>query len=200
VAKFREIRHTLKLTTEPTVEPLTPSEIRAWARIDDTFEESEEQRAISAARQLLERQRQVALISQSWTLSLDGFPDWEIELRKGPVTAITSVSYIDSNGDTQTLAASKYKLSSYGFPAILTPSYGNVWPTARDEMDSVTIVFAAGYGTAPASVPAAAKQAIALIAAQWLNETREDVSQRAFSMIPNGFDRLSQFVGWEGYS
>lgn len=198
--KFKDIRSTLKLTTEPTVEPLTPSELRSWARIDDTFEEAEEQRAISAARQMIERQRQVALISQSWTLKLDKFPDWEIELRKCPVSAITSVSYIDSNGDSQTLSASKYKLSSWGFPAVLTPSYGNVWPVTRDEIDAVTVVFVAGYGTTPASVAASAKQAIALLAAQWLNETREDVSQRQYYQIPNNFDRLAQFVGWEGYA
>lgn len=200
MAKFRDIRSTLKLTTEPAVEPLTASELRSWARIDDTFETAEEERAISAARQMLERQRQVALISQSWTLKLDRFPDWEIELRKCPVSAITSITYIDSDGTTQTLSASAYKLSSWGFPAVITPAYGYVWPTTRDEIDAVTVVFVAGYGTTPATVAPSAKQAIALLAAQWLNETREDVSQRQYYQIPNNFDRLAQFVGWEGYA
>ncbi len=197
--KFRDIRSTLRLTTAPVVEPLTAAELRAHCRIDDTFEDAELEVFISSVRELLEKQRNCALISQTWTLKMDAFPDWEIELRRCPVLAITSVSYVDSDGTTQTLATSKYQLSTGSYPALLTPSYGNVWPTTRDQMDAVTVVFTAGYGTTPASVPTAAKLAIRM-AGHDMDAIRGSVTKGEMVQLPLGFDRMIQVVGWEGYA
>lgn len=196
--KFREIRSTLRVTTGPSVEPITPAELRAYCRIDDTFEDAELSVFISSVRELLEVQRNCCLCTSTVTLKMDQFPDWEIELRRCPAIAITSITYVDGDGTTQTLSSSNYSLSTGSYPAIVTPTYGNVWPTTRDQQDAVTVTYTAGYGSTPSTVPSAAKLAIRMAGHDFENY-RGGISEKGMADLPIGFDRVIQTVGWEGY-
>jgi len=96
----------------------------------------------------------VALASQWW-------PDRaSIRVPKPPCQSVSSITYLDQAGATQTLAASGWLLDTTQQLARITPSYGNIWPITRQQIAGVAVTFVAGYSADGTSVPAAAKLAI----------------------------------------
>jgi uncharacterized phiE125 gp8 family phage protein len=115
-----------------------------------------------------------ALVTQTWDLRLPCFPA-VIELPLPPLQSVTSISYVDANGDTQTLSPSGYQVSGIGGSqrACIAPAYGTRWPVTRDVPEAITVRFVAGYPDD--GVPPAIKQAIMeMVADLWAN--RETVS------------------------
>lgn len=143
----------LKLITAPATEPVTFSEVIPYARLDNADDSEIIVMLINASRRQAENLTRRALITQTWELYLDQFPSWEIFLPKPPLQSVTSITYVDTAGVTQTLAANQYTVDIVSEPGRITPAYGLLWPTARDQMNSVCIRFVTGYGLA-AVVPA----------------------------------------------
>lgn len=132
--------------SEPASEALTLDEVKLAARIDGSDEDAFFERAIKAARQLVEGPdgAGLALLASSWRLSLDRFPG-EIRIPMGPVLSIDAISYVDEAGDTQTLAASGYQWRKGRFEARIAPAYSLTWPTTRRQYDAVLVDFTAGF-------------------------------------------------------
>ena len=111
---------------------------------------------LQAAREYGETFTHRAFITQTWDLKLDGFPcsDEAIRLPKAPLISVTSVTYLDSNGDSQTWSASLYTVDAPTGPKAergrIVPNYGQYFPTTRDVVNAVTVRFVAGYGAASA--------------------------------------------------
>lgn len=105
-----------------------------------------------------------ALCTQTWQTFLDRFPcdSEDILLPLPPLRSVTSVTYVDSNGDIQTLATTVYGVDTSSEPAAIFLKYGQSWPATRRERKAITIQFEAGYGAA-ADVPAPIKSAILLM-------------------------------------
>lgn len=179
----------LKLITAPTAEPITVTEAKAHLRVVGTDDDTLITALIVAARQSAEHITGRALMPQTWELALDEFPNvalWSlrrvsdgqermaIKLPKPPFSSITSVSYVDADGVTQTIASSGYQLDSHSEPARLMPAYGASWPSTRDQANAVLIRFAAGYANA-AAVPQEIKQWM-LLRVGMLYENRESVA------------------------
>lgn len=100
-----------------------------------------------------------ALITQTWDLVLDAFPDATadnpyaaIRVPLPPLVSVTSITYTDTDGVSQTVSASDYDVDSTSEPGEIRPAYGESWPSTRDVRNAVTVRFVAGYGAA-ASVP-----------------------------------------------
>ena len=155
----------LSLSVTPTVEPVTLAEVKAHLRVTHSEEDSDiEDFVIPTARQLAELATGRALIDQTWILRLWGFGTNVIVLPKPPLDSVTSIQYVDNEGNTQTWAASNYTVETpsgeLGLHASVQPAYNEVYPTTRNVIDSVTITYVAGYGTVASSVPAGIRKAI----------------------------------------
>lgn len=147
----------LKLITGPSVEPVTLAELKAQCRVDHSSEDDLLTAYGIAARQEAESITERALVTQTWARIIDCFPWSEIELGRPPVQSITSITYVDTAGATQTLSSSAYVLDPTGEePGFVLPAYGYVWPTTLSTAGAVTITFVCGYGLA-AAVPDAIK-------------------------------------------
>ena len=147
----------LSLVTAPTTEPLTIAEIKEAANIDDDLVDSVSEQAyidnlIRSARFSAEAATRRALITQTWELSFVQFPSWYITIPLPPLQSIVSIKYIDTDGVEQTLDSSLYIVDTKSEPGVISPAYGEVWPTSRYQLNGVTIRFIAGYGAA-AAVP-----------------------------------------------
>lgn len=151
----------LVLVSAPTAEPLATAEAKAQLRVTLSDEDALIAAEIAAARQIVENETQRFLISQSWKLTLDYFPPWEIQLVPG-LQSVDAITYVDTAGDTQTLAADQYLVDATREPGLVTPAWGNYWPATRFQMAAVQITFTAGYGDA-ADVPEGIKDIIRLI-------------------------------------
>ena len=143
----------LTLVTRPTEEPVSRHDAKVWLRLDHSTEDELVDSLIRMVREQVE-ERGIAVMTQTWDLRLDRFPS-VIRIPKTPIQEVSSISYVDTNGDTQTLAASEYTTDVYSKPARIVPAYGESWPSIRSVPNAVTVRFVAGYGSGatPAEIP-----------------------------------------------
>jgi len=171
------MRYRLKLKTDATVEPLTLAELKLHLRVDHTEEDTLIESLGKAARRWVERYTSRSLVSQTWTMSLDGFPyDGCFKLPRGPHLSVESIKYRDEDSVQQTWASTKYKVDPAGGEeaARVMLADGEEWPDTDLDPNSVEVEFKAGYGTTAASVPDTIKAAMKLLIGHWF-ENREEV-------------------------
>lgn len=147
---------------------------------------------ISAARQDAENYTGIAIASQTYALALDAFPANDIHLTLWPVTSITSITYVDKNGVTQTMAPSDYTLDEYKKPSVVHPV--TVWPDTKQVPNAVIVTFRAGFTDGqspnPYPLPKSMKQAMLLLIGH-LYENREAVNVgKSVTTYPLGYVHL----------
>lgn len=153
----------LTLVTAPASEPLTTAEAKSHLRVDTTDDDTLIDAFVKAARQYVEEDMGRALITQTWDYTLDKFPSdgSAIQLPRPPLVSVTSITYVDSNGATQTVTSTDYIVNAGKRNGEITLAYGKSWPATREQANAVTIRFVAGYGAASA-VPESIRTAIRL--------------------------------------
>lgn len=159
--------------TAPSAEPVSLSDVKLHLRVDSTAENDLIAGLNTSARQYAESFTQRAIPRQTWDYKQDRFPcASEFYLPKAPCISVTSISYIDTNGDTQTLSTDIYGTDLPTGPMAragrIYLKYQQVWPQTRDIPNAVTVRFVAGYaGTALtlASLTQAAGTATATVTA-----------------------------------
>lgn len=178
------------LSVAPTDYPVSIDEVKLACRIPTTREDPLLQDYIATATELVQLDAEVALVSQTRIQYLDDFPDGPIELRLPPVTSVTSITYYDTTGTQQTLSSSLYKVGLNSRPGIIEPAWGQVWPTARYQTESVAVTFVCGASSG--AVRTIAKQAIYLrVGAMYRN--REMSTEETQS-----YDNLITKICWRG--
>ena len=168
----------LSLVTAPTgSEPISLEEARLQLRNPPIDEDALIQGIlIPAALERAEGATNRQLLTATWDLRLEGFPCgagvagaagaivWPIVVPKPPLVSVTSITYVDTAGDTQTWASTKYQVSAPSGPKAahgrIAPAYGETYPVTRGQMDAVTVRFVAGYGTASSALPARLRRAM----------------------------------------
>lgn len=150
-------------TAAPATEPVTLTEAKSHLRVDTTDDDTLITELIKAARQVVENNTGRSLVTQTWRLSLDAFPrnSEAIRLERGPLVSVQSLTYVDTNGTTQTMAASKYVVDTLHIEGEVALAHGEAWPNTRGDRNAVLVNYTAGYGAASA-VPDALKAAIKL--------------------------------------
>lgn len=96
----------LFLVMAPSIEPVSLAEAKAHLRVEVNDENSLIQTLITAARQYVETATRRALLQQTWDDKLDAFPCGAIVLPLSPVTSVTSITYLDTAGVSQTWSSS----------------------------------------------------------------------------------------------
>jgi len=164
----------LTQTVAPTIDPVSLSDIKAHCRVDHTDDDAYLLGLITAATNACESFTGRQLIHATYTLKLDGFPG-EIELPKPPLSSVTSITYVDTAGTSQTVSADDYQVDSASVVGRVMPAYDAYWPATRDgQYNVVTVTFVAGYGATAATVPIRLRQGVKAFAAT-LYEHRETV-------------------------
>jgi len=171
----------LTLVTDITEEPVSLDETKAHLRLDISDDDAYVADCITAARIWVEGQTKRAIMPQTW----DYFIDYEwpykfgaprIDLPLNPVKSIAgtspevfAITYVDSSGSTQTLAASQYTLVSRAHHSYIVPAYGITWPEIRCVPNAVTVRFVAGDED---NIPQELHRAIMMLAGHYY-EVRE---------------------------
>ena len=85
---------TLILTGPPAAEPVTLADAKAWLRLDgDHEDELRPASLVASAREQVERLTGLALIDQTWRLSLDAWPAVaSVALSRWPVAGILELT------------------------------------------------------------------------------------------------------------
>ena len=138
----------LVLLAKPTVEPVLVDAIKTYLCLGGDGKHDELiAELITASRERCERIARRALLSQTWKLTLDRFPRWEIEIPRPPLQSVGSIVYLDGSGVSQTLGADRYRVDKDSEPGRIEPAWGYAWPATRDVVGAVQITYVAGHKT-----------------------------------------------------
>lgn len=171
----------LRLVTAPTAEPVSLTETKLHLRVDVTADDALIERLITTAREYCEMVTRRALVTQTWRLWLDTWPDI-VALPKSPLASVTTITYRNAAGIEATVPGSTYVVDADSDPGVVMLATGAAWPgVALYQVNPIAITFVAGYGNA-AAVPTWAKQAILMLVGYWY-ENRES------ALIGQGFTR-----------
>lgn len=175
----------LMLLTPPAVEPVGLNEAKAYLGVLDSAEDSLISNLITAARQAVEQYCGRVLISQSWRLTLDSWPQEaivngglrddvallaanhrlgggvvEIQLPKPPLQAVMAIRVYSAAGLAATIPASNFVVDGAATPGRVVMTSGASLPVIGQTARGLEIDFTAGYGASANDVPAVLRQAV----------------------------------------
>ncbi len=179
---------TLFRTVDPEVEPVTLVEAKQNLRIDHDSEDELLSGLIRAAREEVEASCGLALVEQSWRLTLDLVPrSGRILLLRHPVREVISVTVYGDAGEASILDPSGYQLDPLSRPARL-----HMDPVVRPGlvMNGIEVDFTAGFGETGADVPDLLKRAILSLAAHWYEFRASYGAADQPVSYPPAYDRL----------
>lgn len=152
-------------TVAPATEPITVDEVKRQAAITGTADDTYLGELIARIRTDCERVTERQLVSATYKLILDAWPEDDIiRLPKGPTQSVTSVKYYDPDGTLQTIDPTDYVAVLGGMYGRVCPADEEAWPETAERPGAIEVVFVAGYGAAaavPADIKGALRQAVA---------------------------------------
>jgi uncharacterized phiE125 gp8 family phage protein len=153
------------LLTAPAVEPIALADMKAFLRVETADDDDVITALIAGSRIHVEAQTRRALITQSWRLSRDSWPeDGRLKVLPAPLQTLAAARVYDENNTTHAIDTQSFVLdlgaSALAFAPWALPMPGRL--VAGIELD-VTV----GYGDAAGDVPEPLKQAIRLLVAHW---------------------------------
>ena len=144
----------LVVTTPPADDPITLTEAKAFARIDTSADDTLVTDLITAARVYAEAILNRTFVDTTYTWTLDCFPpDGGPMLFPQPaLSAVTTIKYVDTNGTQQTWSSSLYDTDTKSLIGRVLPSFGQSYPAARLQMNSIETEFIGGDGNQAAQL------------------------------------------------
>jgi len=186
---------TLTLTTPASGEPVRLDEARAWLRRADPDDDALIEALIASARQDIEHRTGRALITQSWTETLDGWPAHRlsacgqaVRLARAPLIAVTEIRTRDRFG-WRVWDQAEYRVEP-GDPGRVIAQLPFSLPSVEVRAGGVEIDFTAGYGDTPDQAPAPLREAILHLVAASYGADRGDGGVALTSEPPVSVSRL----------
>lgn len=138
----------IKVVTAPAALPVTIAEAKAFSRISIDDDDTLLTALITTATAHAEHFTGLRFVTQTLDLYLDSFPGMYGTINvPGPVASITSIKYIDMDGDEQTMDSADYITDLISNPARITPAYEGEWPETREQVNAVVVRFVQGGET-----------------------------------------------------
>lgn len=181
----------LVLKTAPTVYPVSRTEVKKQLEIAAaiTYHDEHIDRLIKAATEEVQQRAGRTLLTTTWQWVTNGFPSGSKSfiIPMPPLKTVSSITYYDTDGASQTLSSSVYKVLTAREPGEIALKYNQEWPETYDEPDVVTVEFTAGYHAT--TLPAAQewiRHAILILAqAYWLRD-----NSQPFERFTTAADRI----------
>lgn len=171
-------------TTTTYADNIADSSLGAGAPTSNTTSDPLMGAFIAATRAQAEQELGRYLVTQTLDAYVDEFP---AEFMLPPLQSVTAITYIDTDGATQTLAADQYLVDAVSKPSRIEPAYGVYWPSTRQQKNAVKVRFVAGYGAASA-VPQCIKNWMLLRASTlWENRSQLVVGSYGPVQLPPSF-------------
>jgi uncharacterized phiE125 gp8 family phage protein len=178
-------------TVDAATAVVSDVEQKLFTKIDETADDALVTQLNATATDYVADRLERAFVTETWELSLDAWPmdGCPIELCRVPAIAITSITYIDTDGASQTLASTQYTLDDKAEPPAIYRAYEITWPTVREVVNAITVTFTVGYGTAASSTPEKFKEIIKFYFSH-LYEHREPTAEKQWRDVPHTLEDL----------
>lgn len=173
---------------KPAAEPVTLEDVKTHLRISDADEDTYLTDLIAVARDFLERDLDCCLITQSWRLFLDSWPENNsVSICRFPLNSIDAVHVYDVNGDPQLVPPQNYHVDVNSKPARM---YVNLAKQPQLPVNGIEIDFTAGFGVLGQEVPDTLRRALLLhIGAMFELRSAVDIAAQP-AVLPAGYERL----------
>lgn len=178
-------------TVAPATTPVTLAECQRQCRAFDPNDDATIQNYLDAAVDYYQDVTGRQLITATWRLDLPGFPAC-IELPMPPLIAVSSITYLDDEGTTQTLSTDQYVVDAVNMPGRILPASGVSWPSTYEQWNAVRVTYTAGYGAATTDVPAKDRQAILWFVGHQFENREILLIGQSVARVPFAFDALSE--------
>ena len=163
------------LVAPPQVEPVSLAEAKAHLRVTHNEEDALIGALIASARRVAEARTGLSFITQEWISFRDGWPDdGVIAIPLAPVLSVEELAVYGEDDQKAVIEASHYVVDTASRPARLMLRGSRIWQRPGRQVNGIGIRVRAGYGTAPASVPAALRQSILMLVAHYYGARGEE--------------------------
>ena len=148
----------LSLVTGPATEPVTLAEAKAHLRVTIADDDGLIAGYILAARRYAEGYTRRSFCTQTWDYTIDYCWPWvkrdcylarRITLPLPPLQSVSSITYVDTDGASQTLASDQYVVKIDDTSGIIEPAYQVTWPEVRYQLSAITVRFVSGWTQVP---------------------------------------------------
>ncbi|MFG6535552.1 hypothetical protein ACGYK5_17140 [Sulfitobacter sp. 1A16787] len=135
----------VKVTTPPAALPLLVADVKRGLRIDHHEENEFLAQCQAAAVAMIDGPDGIgcAMMAQTWTLALDGFPAM-IRLPGDNVREVLALRYLGRDLEWHAIPAEDFRLVTTRDPAVLVPAPGKSWPRPVDGIGTVEIEYTLG--------------------------------------------------------
>jgi uncharacterized phiE125 gp8 family phage protein len=171
------------LLSPPAVEPLSLAEAKAFLRVETAEDDALIASLIAAARLHVEARSGLALVSQSWRLLLDCWPqNGRVTVRPAPLKALIAARVLDFDGEGRALDAHAFVPDAGASTLSFIP-----WtlPVPTRLAAGIEIDVTLGFGDAASDVPEPLRLAVRLLTAHWY-ENRAAVAGETGAPFPPG--------------
>ncbi len=153
------------LLTAPAAEPLSLDEAKAFIRVEHNDDDALIVALIAAARIHIETETRRALITQSWRIVRDCWPECgRTAVRPAPLRALTAVRVFDFENNAHDLDLQAFVLDLGASELAFIP-WTLMQPTRI--ADGVEIDVTVGYGDTALDAPEPLRHAVRLLIAHW---------------------------------
>jgi uncharacterized phiE125 gp8 family phage protein len=169
------------LLNGPAVEPLTLAEAKAFLRVEHADDDDIVAALVAGARIHVEAQTRRALITQSWRLVRDAWPeDGRMAVTPAPLASLLAARIYKEDLTTQDIDPQAFVVDAASAVLSFAP-----WalPQPGRAVGGIEIDIEAGYGDAASDVPEPLRQAIRLLVAHWY-ENRGLAADHAVVKLP----------------
>ena len=180
----------IEVSTPASIDPVTTAEAKTHMRVETSDDDTYIAGLISAATSYAQDRTNRQFINATLKLRMDGFMGTQLWLPRAPLSSVSSITYLDSEDASQTLASSYYKVDTYSLPGRVRLADGESWPTTTDNPQSVTITYVSGYGTATSDVPEGIRLAIRMLVSHWYESREPIVTGTIVAKVPMTVDAL----------
>lgn len=210
------------IVTKPAAEPVSVQEAKDQLRIDanDLTFDAEVTRIITEARVWLEENYNLSIITQTREQRQDNLYDrwplyridsqrlynrFAITLLKPPLQSMVSFTYMDTSGNTQTLAEGTDFIAAgkmtpiVGQQEIIIPRIypANQWPSFKWVPEAIKIQYQSGFGPDSTYVPQAIKRALLMLITTFYENRLEEVDSRATKLDFSVDKIMSAFIVYD---
>jgi len=171
-----------RLVTAPATMPVTSSEAKTRSYIDFSTYDADIELMIAAATGIVEKRLHRKLVTQTWKLFLDDWPEGDIALPFGRLQSVTHVKYTDTASVQYTWSADDYVVDIDDDPGRIVLAYGKSYPSdSLHPKNPIEIQFICGYG-AYTVVPEPIRAAIMLEVAN-MYENRNECKRSSDALL-----------------
>lgn len=134
------------VTTPPYFEPVSLFELKESLKLctTDTDEDNLLMGLIASARDFVEKYQRRAIVEQTLQMKLDTLCTPMLPVMPN-LKSVSSITYLDTAGDSQTLSTDLYDVDTASVPGRITKAYAQTYPTTYPVESAATINYVAGY-------------------------------------------------------